>query len=84
VTESEPGRRFSFAVRFGPLPISEWSYSFEPVDGGCRVVEQWWDRRPGWLRLTSPIAMGVIDRAAHNRRGMQATLAALKTAAEAS
>ena len=30
VTEAEPGRRFAFDVRSGPLAISSWSYEFVP------------------------------------------------------
>ena len=36
------------------------------------------------MRLASVPVMGIADRAEHNRRGMLATLAALKAAAEAS
>jgi hypothetical protein len=34
------------------------------------------------MKLGSGPVMGVVDRAGHNRRNMEATLAALKTAAE--
>jgi hypothetical protein len=82
VTAAEPGRRFAFDVTFGPAPISSWSYDLEPIgDGGTRVTESWSDRRHAAMRLASVPAMGIRDRAAHNRRRMQATLAALKSAA---
>ena len=83
VTAAERGRRFAFDVRWGPWAISEWSYVMEPTDEGCQVTEGWADKRTTALRVASPVAMGITDRAAHNRTGMQATLAALKTAAEA-
>jgi hypothetical protein len=35
------------------------------------------------MRVSSVPLMGIIDRGAHNRAGMQATLAAVKAAAEA-
>jgi hypothetical protein len=35
------------------------------------------------MRVGSVPVMGIADRAGHNRRGMQATLAALRAAAEA-
>lgn len=87
VTAAEPGRRFAFDVAFGPVPIASWSYDFEPVGRGTRaartrVTESWTDRRSGLLRLASVPVMGIADRAAHNRRGMVATLRALKAAAE--
>jgi uncharacterized protein YndB with AHSA1/START domain len=84
VTAADPGRRFAFAVRYGLFPISEWSYAIEPTEAGCTVTEAWADKRPVWMRVTAPAAMGIIDRPAHNRAGMHATLAALKAAAEAS
>jgi uncharacterized protein YndB with AHSA1/START domain len=83
VVAAEPGRRFSFDVGFGPLPISQWSYEFVADGDGCRVVETWNDRRPGWMIRTSPVMMGVSDRPGHNRAGMEATLSRLRTAAEA-
>lgn len=82
VTAAEPGRRFSFDVSSGGLPISTWTYAFTAEGSGTLAVESWTDRRPAWLRVLGVPMMGVADRAAHNRRGMQATLAALKAAAE--
>jgi hypothetical protein len=83
VTAADPGRRFAFSVSRGTVLISEWCYQIEPAPGGCTVTESWVDKRPGWLRLTSPAVIGIVNRPAHNRAGMQATLAALKAAAEA-
>ena len=83
VTEATPGARFAFDVHFAAFPVSRWEYSFaEADDGGCVVTESWTDRRPSWMRAASVPLMGVKDRAAHNRRGMQETLAKLKAAAE--
>jgi hypothetical protein len=82
VTAAERGRRFAFDVTWGPWSISEWSYDIEPTAGGCRVTEAWVDRRGAALRVSSPAVMGILDRAAHNRRGMEQTLAALKATAE--
>lgn len=81
VTAAEPGRRFAFDVSFGALPIATWAYDVEDAPGGCRVTESWSDRRTAALRLLSVPVTGIRDRAAHNREGMVATLAALKTAA---
>lgn len=82
VTAADPGRRFAFTVRFGPWAISEWAYDIVASGGECTVTESWVDKR-GWsMRAGSPLVMGIVDRAAHNRAGMETTLAALKVAAE--
>jgi hypothetical protein len=82
VTDATPGKRFAFDVTYGPIDIARWSYDFETVDGGTLVTERWVEGRPSWMKTVSKPVMGVMDRAAHNRRNMEATLAALKSAAE--
>ena len=82
VTAAEPGRRFAFDVSFAGVPIARWAYDLEPTATGCTVTEIWDDLRKRLLRLASVPLMGIADRAAHNRRGMQATLTALAAAAE--
>ena len=82
VTDAEPGKRFAFDVTYGPVPISTWTYDFAADGAGCTVTESWSDRRPTWMKVASVPLMQVPDRAAHNRRNMQATLDALKNAAE--
>jgi hypothetical protein len=83
VVEAEPGRRFAFDVGFAGAPIARWTYTFEPDGDGTRVVERWDDRRWGVLASASKVVMGVPDRPGHNRANMEATLRALKAAAEA-
>jgi uncharacterized protein YndB with AHSA1/START domain len=83
VTAAERGREFAFSVTFLGAPIADWAYVFTPDGDGCRVVERWADRRSAAMRLGSVPVMGIHDRAAHNRRGMERTLAALAVAAEA-
>ncbi len=82
VVAADPGRRFAFDVALGPMAISRWAYDFEADGDGCRVTESWTDRRAGWMRRAAPPVMGVRDQAAHNRAGMEATLAALKASVE--
>lgn len=82
VTAAEEGREFAFDVTYGPLSISTWRYTFASSGDTTTVTESWSDRRPGWMRVASKPVMGVADRDEHNRRNMQATLAALKAAAE--
>jgi hypothetical protein len=82
VTAADPGARFAFDVTYGPLPISTWEYTFTATGDGCEVAEAWSDRRPSWMKVASGPVMGVRDRLAYNRAGMEQTLAALKRAAE--
>lgn len=82
VTEATPGKVFAFDVDYGPVAISHWEYHFSGNGGGTHVTEAWTDRRPVWMKIGAIPVMGVADRGAHNRRGMEATLAALKKAAE--
>jgi hypothetical protein len=87
ITAADAGRRFAFDVHVLGVPVSAWEYTFadaaDAADAadGCLVTEHWTDHRPGWMRASS-IATGVRDRTAHNRRGMEETLAKLKAAAE--
>jgi uncharacterized protein YndB with AHSA1/START domain len=83
VTEATPGKRFTFQVTYGPIPISTWDYAFESDGDGCRITQSWTERRPLWMQLGSIPVMAVADRAKHNARTMEHTLAALKVAAEA-
>ena len=82
VTDATPGKRFAFEVTYGPLHISTWEYDLIGSGSSTRVTESWTDRRPAWMKLASGPVMGVVDRASHNRRGMEQTLASLKKAAE--
>jgi hypothetical protein len=83
VTHAEPGRVFGFDVKSLVVPVSHWRYDIEPVDGGCRVTERTWDRRPGWFLFPAKIATGVKDRAAANDENIRLTLERLKAKAEA-
>lgn len=82
VTAAEVGKRFTFEVTYGPLTISTWDYTFVADGDTTTVVEEWTDRRPLWMKIGGAPVMGVADRGAHNRRGMEHTLAKLKAAAE--
>ena len=83
VTNAEPGRVFAFDVKLFVVPVAHWRYEIEPVDGGCRVTEQTWDRRPGWFRKPAGIATGVSDRTSVNAKNIELTLQRLKARAEA-
>jgi hypothetical protein len=83
VTVADRGNEFAFEVRSVlNLPVSLWSYRFDAVPGGTRVVESTHDRR-GWLiRTLGRLVTGVSDRPARNRETMTTTLQRLKEAAE--
>ena len=88
VTHAEPGRVFAFDVKSAIVPVAHWRYDIEPMegmegeDGGCRVTEQTWDRRPGWFRKPAGFATGVSDRTSANAEHIELTLQRLKARAE--
>ena len=53
VVTADPGRRFTFDITFGPIPISRWDYSFTATGDGCTVTESWTDHRPRILKRSS-------------------------------
>ncbi|WP_040792529.1 SRPBCC family protein [Nocardia paucivorans] len=72
VTAAERGVRFAFEVRrFGvvrpvlPVAVATWEYRFEPVEGGTRITETWYDDRTGWP--DTPALW--FDRVATGKRG---------------
>lgn len=84
VTRCDPGRVFSFAVSsVARIPVSEWTYEITPQGDGCLVTETWSDRRPGWFKRPAGWVTGVAQRDdAFLARNLEATLAAVKAAAE--
>lgn len=81
VVEAVPGERFSFRIRFGPVPIALWTYEFA-ADGaaGCVVTESWTDHRP--VAMKTAFAWMFGDRARINEYGIQKTLGRLKVSLE--
>ena len=84
ITDYQPGRRLAWNVSFLGLPMSTWSYDFEPREGGCLITEKWVDRQ---LFLTRPpivgwLVTGTWRRADRNAETMHATLAMIKQAVE--
>jgi hypothetical protein len=82
VTDAEPGEVFAFDVHYLGLPVARWRYDIARADGGSRVTERTWDRRPGWFAKTAWIATGVRDRDAANAEHIKLTLQRLKQKAE--
>ncbi len=82
IIAAERGRDFAFDVVGAGFDVATWRYEFRSVPGGCEVIETWVDRRNAVMRLGGVLTLGILDRADHNRRGMERTLAQLKAAAE--
>jgi uncharacterized protein YndB with AHSA1/START domain len=80
----EPEREIGWDVDVAGFAVARWSYRIEADAGGTSstVVECFRDRRGQAFKLLGPAARGVRDAAAHNRVGMQETLARVKAAAE--
>ncbi len=83
VTDAEPGRAFAFDVSYFGVPVAHWRYDIAAQEGGCRVTEGTWDRRPGWFVKPGALASGVTDRDSANTEHMKLTLKRLKEKAEA-
>ena len=84
VTVADRGREFTFEVRSVlNLPVSRWSYRFEPGrDGVCRVAESTEDRRGRLIKTLGAFVTGISDREDRNRQTMTTTLERLRVAAE--
>jgi uncharacterized protein YndB with AHSA1/START domain len=80
----DPEREIGWDVDFAGIPIARWDYRIVAVAGGnsCTVVEGFRDRRGRAFQVLGPVARGVRDYEAHNRAGMEQTLARVKAAAE--
>ena len=50
VTTFEPSQRFGFDVTWHRFRISHWEYEIDRTPQGCRVTEQWTDRRNAVIR----------------------------------
>jgi uncharacterized protein YndB with AHSA1/START domain len=84
VVAAERGHEFAFEVTGGRiLRVARWRYRFRAVADGCEVTEHWTDRRGALLKWFGRRTLRIEDRAEHNRRGMEQTLARVKAAAEA-
>jgi uncharacterized protein YndB with AHSA1/START domain len=82
ITDYDPPNRFAFQVTSGPLSVAWWRYDILPTETGCDVTETWTDTRGATVKFLGRIVSGVGDREAHNRAGMETTLAGLAAVAE--
>ncbi|UXX95250.1 SRPBCC family protein [Streptomyces sp. AD2-2] len=82
VVSARPGSCFAFKVSFLGVALSQWTYRFREVPGGCEITEEWLDLRSPvagrLLTAVSPAVTGVLRRRERNRATMRATLAALR------
>jgi uncharacterized protein YndB with AHSA1/START domain len=83
ITQAERGRILEWENGVAGFNVARWRYELRPNGSGTTVVESTEDRRGRALKIASPVVMGIADRDAHNRAGMEHTLRALKVAAEA-
>ena len=85
ITAANPGREFAFDVGKGE---TTWRYRFEPAGGGTDVIESFEIvKEPGAIgRFFTKLGTGLpwSEREADMVKGMEQTLATLKTAAETS
>jgi hypothetical protein len=82
VTEMRPSELLAWEVTYLGQPVARWEYRLEPEDDGVRLIEAVEDRRSISLRIVSPFITGSPDRGKRNGATMEATLQALKAAAE--
>lgn len=83
VAAAERGRDFTFVVGGVEANCTWWSYEMEPTDEGTRLTEYWWfvNKTPGFAAATDEQVAG---RIAFTETMLHDTVAALKTASEAS
>ena len=85
VTCAAAGSEFAFDVTAAGMKVAGWGFTIVAADEpGTAKVTHWWDdhRNPVIAKFTG-LALGVKDRAAHNRANMTQTLDRLADAAAA-
>lgn len=82
ITEMADGELFAWEVTYFGRPVARWEYRIEPDGDRVRLVEAVDDRRGALLRKVSPFITGSSDRTRRNADTMEATLRAVKEAAE--
>jgi hypothetical protein len=84
VAVADPGTEFAFVVQ---VTGTRWGYTFAPVEGGTLVTESWEFPPAGAAffqeRFGDDAPAQIANRREGARQGISATLAAIKTAAEA-
>jgi hypothetical protein len=83
IETADRGERLAFMVSVAGVTGARWTYEFTASGDGTDVLERWEDLRVAPLRAISGLLSGAQDRGAHNLRGIEQTLAAVKRSAEA-
>lgn len=89
VCELEPERVFAWAVGDPGVPAARWRFTLEPAEAGTRIT-QWMQMGPGESGISELIAQMpdkehriLRRRLAEHQANMKATLAGIKSLAEA-
>jgi hypothetical protein len=84
VIVADVGREFAFVTGHRGREMTRWTYRFEAVVSGTRVVESFGILRdvPWYFRVADRYLMGVKDRRADLESNMEMTLQQLKDAIE--
>jgi hypothetical protein len=82
ILQAVPSRTLAFEVKSFRRPVATWRYDIVPTARGSRVTESTRDRRSRTMCVISVVSTGVTNRAAHNQRNIDLTLARLKAEAE--
>jgi uncharacterized protein YndB with AHSA1/START domain len=83
IADMRDGELFAWDVTYVGLPIARWQYHLEREGDDVRLIETVDDRRGRLLRVVSPWITGSPDRDKRNSDTMDATLVAIRAAAEA-
>lgn len=85
IVTANPPNELAWDVKVLGLDVARWTYRIESTgEFSCTVTETFQDQRGGIVKVLGNVVSGVKDRGEHNAKGMEATLAALKKAAEPS
>jgi uncharacterized membrane protein len=76
VTEYEPNKRIFFRTASGPIPV-EGGYTFEPVEGGTKLIIVGQAETSGFFKLADPLVASIV------KRQLEASSAILKDLLEA-
>ena len=80
VTAATPGKQFAFDVTAAGMKVAGWGFSMIATDAGTTVTHFWDDHRNSIIAKLTGLALGVKDRASHNRANMETTLEGLAAA----
>jgi hypothetical protein len=80
ITAATPGKEFAFDVTVTGMKVAGWGFSIAATEGGSTVTHYWDDHRNPIIAKLTGLALGVKDRAVHNKANMETTLDGLAAA----